>query len=143
MTGLSLVLRLTPGMALAWTADRVATVILGAALCAFLYVFFFGKRRETAARAAAGAGEQEATIVVSGGYNPDIVVAKKDVPLTLVFDRREDNPCSDEVVLPEFEIRRALRPFARTEIRVIPRRTGEFPFTCGMSMLHGKIKVVE
>ncbi len=134
--------RLTPGLALVWTPDRIAAVILGVALCAFLWVFFFGKRREMAARAAAG-GEQEVTIVVSGGYNPDIVVVRKDLPLTLIFDRREDNPCSDEVVLPEFEIRRALRPFARTEIQVVPRRTGEFPFSCGMSMLHGKIKVVD
>jgi Cu+-exporting ATPase len=134
--------RLAPTLALIWTVDRIAAVILGAALCVFLYVFFFGKRRELAARAAGAAG-QEATIVVSGGYNPDIVVAKKDVPLTLVFDRREDDPCSDEVVLPEFEVRRSLPAFAKTEIQVVPRRTGEFPFSCGMNMLHGKIKVVE
>ena len=133
---------LPTGLALVWSADRIAAVILGMSLCVFLYVFFFGKRRELAARIAE-AGSQQATIVVSGGYNPDIVVAKKDVPLTLVFDRREDSPCSDEVVLPEFEIRRSLRPHARTEIRVVPRRVGEFPFSCGMNMLHGKIKVVE
>jgi P-type Cu+ transporter len=132
----------TPGLAFAWTADRIAAVVLGMTLCVFLYVFFFGRRRELAARVAGAAG-QEATIVVSGGYNPDIVVAKKDVPLTLVFDRREDSPCSDEVVLPEFEIRRALRAFAKTEIQVVPRRTGEFPFSCGMNMLHGKIRVVD
>ncbi|HMF09069.1 MAG TPA: cupredoxin domain-containing protein [Thermoanaerobaculia bacterium] len=134
--------RLPAGLALVWSADRIAAVILGTGLCVFLYLFFFGRRREVAARTAA-AGSQEATIVVSGGYNPDIVVAKKDVPLTLIFDRREDTPCSDEVVLPEFEIRRPLRPFARTEIQVVPRRAGEFPFSCGMNMLHGKIKVVE
>ena len=137
------VFRLTPGLSLVWTADRIAAVVLGAGLCAFLYIFFFGKRREMAARAAAEGAGQEATVVVSGGYNPDIVVARKDVPLTLIFDRREDNPCSDEVVLPEFEIRRPLRAFARTEIRLVPRRVGEFPFSCGMNMLHGKIRVVE
>jgi P-type Cu+ transporter len=125
-----------------WTADRIAAVAGGVALCVFLYRFFFGKRREAAAARGAG-GWQEATIVVSGGYDPDLIVAEKDAPLKLIFDRREDSPCSDEVVLPEFGIRRALPAFAKTEIDVVPRRTGEFPFSCGMNMLHGKIRVVE
>jgi plastocyanin domain-containing protein len=128
--------------AIAWTPDRILAVAAGAGLVLFLYVYFFGRRRETAAAAASG-GRQSAEIVVSGGYRPDLIVAKRGVPLTLIFDRREDNPCSDEVVLPEFGVRRALPAHARTAIEVIPQRAGEFPFTCGMSMLHGKIRVVD
>ena len=124
------------------TADRVAAIILGIALLGFLYVFFFGKRRAAVAQPQAG-GTQEVTIVVAGGYDPDVVVAKKDVPLWLTFDRRESTPCSDEVVLPEFEIRRPLPAFEKTTIQVLPRRIGEFPFSCGMNMLHGTIRVVE
>jgi len=63
--------------------------------------------------------------------------------LKLIFDRRESNPCSDEVILPEFQIRRALPANQKTVIEVMPKRTGEFPFSCGMNMLHGKIRVVE
>ena len=88
-------------------------------------------------------GGQEVTVVVSGGYRPDVVVAKKGVPLRITFDRREDNPCSDEVVLPEFKIRRRLPAFAKTEVTVVPERTGDFPFSCGMNMLHGMIRVVD
>ena len=129
-------------LAIVWTLDRIAAVGLGAALCVFLYLFFFGRRRGTAARPSEG-GSQEVTIVVSGGYDPDLIVARKGVPLKLIFDRRESSPCSDEVVLPEFEIRRELPAFQKTEIDVVPQRTGEFPFSCGMNMLHGKIRVVE
>jgi len=124
------------------TADRVAVIVLGSALVVFLYLFFFGKRRATAAQPLA-TGAQEVTITVEGGYDPDVVVAKKGVPLWLVFDRRESSPCSDEVVLPEFEIRRSLPAFQKTTIQVLPKRTGEFPFSCGMNMLHGTIRVVE
>ena len=124
------------------TADRVAVIILGIALLGFLYFFFFGKRRPTAAQPLAS-GAQEVTILVQGGYDPAVVVAKKGVPLWLVFDRRESSPCSDEVVLPEFEIRRSLPAFEATSIQVLPKRIGEFPFSCGMNMLHGTIKVVE
>jgi Cu+-exporting ATPase len=127
---------------LGWTPDRIAAVAGGVAACAFLYFFFFGPRRGTFTRRGS-AGAQEVTVVVSGGYRPDVVVAKKGVPLRITFDRREDSPCSDEVVLPEFHVRRRLPPFARTEITVVPERTGEFPFSCGMNMLHGMIRVVE
>lgn len=127
-----------------WTADRIAAVVGGAGMLAFLWIFFFGKRKLRSAAAhptGARASEQEATVVVSGGYDPEVVVAKKDVPLTLVFDRRESSPCSDEVVIPEFGIRQALAPHAKTSIRVVPKRAGEFPFACGMNMLHGTLRV--
>ena len=127
--------------AVAWTADRIGAVAGGMALCVFLYIFFFGRRRPESAELTSS-GAQEVTIVVAGGYAPDVVVAKKGVPLRLVFDRRETSPCSDEVVLPEFEIRRSLPAFEKTAIEVLPRRVGEFPFSCGMNMLHGKIRVV-
>lgn len=126
---------------IAWTPDRILAAAAGVGVVLFLYFYFFGRRRETAA--ASSGGRQSVEIVVSGGYRPDLIVAKKGVPLTLIFDRREDNPCSDEVVLPEFGVRRALPAHARTAIEVIPQRTGEFPFTCGMGMLHGKIRVVD
>ncbi len=131
-------------LAIPWTADRIAAISLGAAFLAFLYIYFFrAHRREgvAAPAAVAGAAEQEATITVSGGYDPEVVVAKKGVPLTLVFDRRESSPCSDEVVLPEFGIRQSLAPNAKTRIRVVPARVGEFPFACGMNMLHGLLRV--
>jgi Cu+-exporting ATPase len=140
-------------LAFSWTADRIAALVIGAAFLLFLRVYFFGGRRregravarpaDAAASEAGGAapGEQEATIVVSGAYDPEVVIAKKGIPLTLVFDRRESSPCSDEVVIPEFGIRQALAPNARTRIRIVPLRAGEFPFACGMNMLHGLLRV--
>lgn len=131
---------MTPAMA--WTADRIAAIGAGAALLAFLYVFFFGKRRAVAA-SAADPGAQEVTIVVSGGYPPDVIEARRGVPLRLVFDRREASPCTDEIVLPDFAIRRSLPAYAKTVIEILPEKTGEFPVSCGMNMLHGKIRIVE
>jgi len=117
------------------TPDRIAAIGAGAALVVFLLVFFFGRRRETAAGSAI-------TIVVDGGYAPDLIVARRGVPLTLVFDRRDSSPCTDEVVLPEFRIRRFLPTGTKTAIAITPESEGEFSFSCGMSMLHGKIRVV-
>jgi Cu+-exporting ATPase len=129
--------------AILWTADRVAAIAGGAALAVFLYVFFFGRKRAGVAAGSTREGAQRIEIAVRGGYSPDRIVVRRGVPLTLVFDRQEDNPCSDEVVLPEFGIRRALPAFARTSIEVVPQRVGEFPFSCGMNMLHGTIRVTD
>ena len=133
-------------LAVTWTADRAMAIAAGVAILAFLYAFFFGKRRAIAASAvtvAGSGGVQEAAIVVSGGYSPDLIEAKRGVPLRLVFDRRESSPCSDEIVVPDFGIRRSLPAHAKTSIEIFPEKTGEFPFSCGMNMLHGKIRVVE
>ena len=45
-------------------------------------------------------------------------------------------------MLPEFGIRQPLPANQKTVIEVTPTREGEFPFSCGMNMLHGRIKVV-
>jgi P-type Cu+ transporter len=126
--------------AFVWSADRTVAVVFGLAVIGFLYVFFFGKR--TLVAHPLPTGPQEITVIVAGGYRPDVIVAKKGMPLKLVFDRRESNPCSDEVVLPEFGLRLSLPAHEKTAIEVTPQREGEFPFSCGMNMLHGKIKVV-
>ncbi len=88
------------------TPDRIAAIGIGAVLLVLLLVFFFGKRRAVAAGPGTGGASdsQEITIVVEGGYSPDRVVARRGVPLTLIFDRRETSPCSDEIVLPDFGI---------------------------------------
>jgi P-type Cu+ transporter len=118
------------------TPDRIAAIAIGAALLVALGVFFFGKRR-----AVAVAGSR-VTIVVDGGYAPDLVVARRGVALTLLFDRRDTGPCTDEIVFPDFGVRRALPSHAITPIEITPDRTGDFPFSCGMAMLHGTIRVI-
>jgi len=127
-----------------WTPDRIAAVVAGAALLAGIQVFFFGKKRSAPARAGEASGSGGAvTIRVEGGYDPDTVIAPRGRPLRLLFDRREESPCSDEIVFPDFGIRRRLAAHATTEIVITPGRAGEYPFSCGMNMLHGKIVVVD
>jgi Cu+-exporting ATPase len=124
-----------------WTPDRLAAIGAGAALLAGIQVFFFGRKRARAGRAEAAGGA--VTIRVEGGYDPDTVIAPKGKPLRLRFDRREDSPCSDEIVFPDFGIRRRLPAHAVSEVVITPDRAGEFPFSCGMNMLHGKVVVVD
>jgi plastocyanin domain-containing protein len=45
------------------------------------------------------------------------------------------------VILGDFGIARDLPAFRTTSIEFTPDKTGEFDFTCGMNMLHGKLVV--
>ena len=89
----------------------------------------------------ADGGVQEAVITVKGGYDPSEVRVSAGRPVRLIFDRQETNPCSDELVIPEFRIHRALPPHARTAVEFTPPDPGTFEFRCGMGMLHGKLVV--
>jgi plastocyanin domain-containing protein len=91
------------------------------------------------ARTSAVGAVPEVRIVVDGGYEPAAIRVRTGAPVRLVFDRRDDSACSEEVVFPDFDIRRFLPTGERTVIEVTPPRDGTYSFTCGMGMLHGAL----
>ena len=59
-------------------------------------------------------------------------------PVRLNFYRDEENSCSEELLMPDFNIRRNLPAFKTTRVSsCCPRSPGRFDFTCGMGMLRG------
>jgi plastocyanin domain-containing protein len=118
------------------------TILLaGAAAIAWVNWYFFLAGRRSAVAETREGGAQEVTITVQGGYDPGEVRLKKGIPARLVFDRRETSSCSEEVVFPDFGIRKFLPAFQKTTVELRPDRAGSFDFTCGMSMLRGKLIV--
>ena len=89
--------------------------------------------------ATSSASGTEVTIVVDGGYSPAHVRVKAGAPVRLVFDRRDDASCTEEIVIPEFGVRRFLPAGQKTTIEVTPPHAGRYEFMCGMSMLRGAI----
>jgi P-type Cu+ transporter len=111
----------------------------GGALIAVLAWFFFGPRQ--ARRAEVRGGVQEVEISVKGGYSPNLIRVREGVPLRLVFDRQESGDCSSRVVFPDFRVSKSLVAFGRTTVELLPERSGEYGFACGMNMLHGTLVV--
>ena len=122
--------------------DSTETLVLAGAEAMIARVLwnFFGEREKVAATVT-DTGVQEVKITVKGGYSPDVVVVKRGVPVRLEFFRDETASCSDQVILGDFGIARDLPAFKTTAIEFTPDKTGEFSFTCGMNMLHGKLVV--
>lgn len=91
--------------------------------------------------ALAADGAQEITIVVRNGYHPDRIRVCAGVPVRLVFDRREDDPCSGRVFFAEPRIDRALTPYASTVVAFTPNRVGIHLFTCEEGRFRGHLVV--
>ena len=122
------------------TAQLLVT-LGGVALMGFVGWFFFLAPHQVAAAVSSGTGVQQVNITVKGGYSPDVIEVEKDKPVQLNFYRDEDNSCSEELLLPDFNLRRELPPFHTTTVELLPRQAGTYEFTCGMHMLRGKLVV--
>ena len=117
-------------------------LVVAAGLSAIAWVnwyFFVAGRSNAIAAVVVGSGPLEQTITVDGGYSPAVVKVKAGRPVRLVFDRKDSGSCSEEVVFPDFGIRRFLPTGERTVIEVTPPKAGRYDYTCGMSMLRGAL----
>ena len=114
-------------------------VMMVVAVGGLLAWWFFGPR--PAARAEINDGWQEATVVVKGGYTPNVVRARQHVPVRLTFDRRESGDCTSRVVFPDLQLTQALPAFGRATVEITPTEAGRFGFACGMNMIRGTLIV--
>lgn len=119
---------------------EIIVILGGVGLIGLVLWYFFGERESVAAEVNAG-GVQEIAITVKGGYSPDVIAVRTGVPVRLNFYRDETSSCSEQVIISDFGIARDLPAFKTTPVEFTPDRSGEFPFTCGMNMLHGKLIV--
>ncbi len=124
-------------------AAQVVVTVVGIAAIGWVIWFFFLGERERVRAAVGGSGVQEIKVLVKGGYDPDVIVVEKGRPVRLDFYRDETAACSDTVVFGDFGIARPLAAFQTTPVEFTPDRAGEFTFTCGMSMMRGKLIVEE
>lgn len=130
------------------SAAEWGVVVAAISLIAWVNWYFFvaGRTPATAgvaasaiASAPAAGSVAEVVITVDGGYSPNAVRVKAGQPVRLVFDRKDDSSCSEEVVIADFGVRKFLPSGERTVVEITPPAAGRYPFTCGMSMLRGTI----
>lgn len=115
--------------------DKIFVTIFGLVGITFTYWFFLMKKDE----------EVKVTgsvdITVDGGYTPSVISVPKGKSTVINFLRKDPSSCLEEVVLPEFKVRKFLTLNQKISVEIKPKKSGEFPFSCGMNMFHGKIIV--
>lgn len=85
--------------------------------------------------------EGSVNILVDGGYKPEKISIPYGKTTKLIFERKDGSSCLEEVVLSDFKVRKFLPLNEKTEIEIKPHKKGEFDFSCGMGMFHGKLIV--
>lgn len=109
--------------------------VAGIAGIAGIYWFFFGKKEE------AMDASDRWTITVEGGYKPNIIKIPKDKPAALTFVRKDANSCLEEIVFPDYKIKKYLPLNEKVTIMLSPPHPLKSSFHCGMSMYQGRIDV--
>lgn len=83
----------------------------------------------------------ELAVVVRGGYQPEVLHARRDLPVRIAFLREESAACSEQVVFPAFG-KSATLPQGKTTVVELPACSpGTYHFTCAMNILHGQLVV--
>ncbi|MBI3342915.1 cupredoxin domain-containing protein [Candidatus Gottesmanbacteria bacterium] len=116
--------------------DKLIVTISGILSLGGIYWFFFGKKEE------AMEVTDAITIIVEGGYKPNNIKINNGQPTTLTFLRKDSNPCLEEIVFPDFKIKKFLPVGESIPITITPTKTGIFGFHCGMNMFHGRLEII-
>jgi len=119
------------------TIDKMLVLAIGACGIIFTYWFFLMKKdNEVSVK------DNSIDITVDGGYSPGTISIPKGKTTKINFIRKDPSNCLEEVILADFKIKKYLPMNKKVTIEINPEKTGEFIFSCGMNMNHGKIKVV-
>lgn len=115
--------------------DQIVVTVVGILSIMFTYWFFL-KKTEKAILVT-----DSINITVDGGYSPEVITIAKSKATTLIFKRTDPTTCLEDVVLGDFKIQRHLPLNQKVAITLTPTEEGEFVYSCGMGMYHGKIIV--
>ena len=88
-----------------------------------------------------GASGRVAIAVTDNGFEPASVQVEAGKPVTLVVTRKTDATCAKEIVFEDQGIRKELPLNQAVEITFTPSSPGEVKYSCGMSMVTGKVVV--
>lgn len=119
-------------------------IVNGVGLVAIAWIawYFWFYRRQGQLATEAG-GVQNVQIKVKGGYDPDVIVVKRNKPVRLHFNRQESSLCSEMVIFDKLNQSAKLPEGQTVTIEFTPETAGEIPFQCQMGMLRGKLIVQE
>ena len=113
-------------------------VVLGVALIVGELWFFLGPRKSAAVPGSKQVA-QEIKVLVKNGYDPDTIPVEAGRPVRLLFYRDETEECSERVIFESLGIEKELVAFETTPVDLMLDKPGDYPFHCGLSVMHGRV----
>src|SRR3989344_1452053 len=117
--------------------DKIIVTVAGLLGIVLTYWFFLMKKEKSIQV------KGEIEIIVDGGYTPESISIPQGKTTKITFLRKDPSSCLEEVMLGDFKVRRQLPLNQKVTIELTPQQAGEFIYSCGMNMYHGKIIVTE
>lgn len=88
-------------------------------------------------------GVQNITITVNnGGYSPNLLTLKKDIPVHLTLKTNNIQSCSRAFTIPALNIQKLLPSTGETVIDFTPKTLGALTFSCSMGMYTGRFNII-
>lgn len=115
--------------------DKILVTIIGIAGIIFTYWFFLMKKDKEISVSG------NINVIVDGGYSPSLISIKKGQKVTLNFLRKDKNSCLEQILFPDFKIKKHLPLNEIVPVEIMSQKTGEYEFSCEMGMFHGKLVV--
>lgn len=115
--------------------DKILVGVFTVFGIAFTYWYFLMKKEEVVV------AKNSIDILVEGGYSPSRVSIPKGKTTKINFLRKDKNSCLEEIVISDFKIKKFLPLNKKITIELNPKEKGEYAFSCGMNMFHGKLIV--
>lgn len=117
------------------TIDKLLVIIFSTFGIGLTYWFFLMKKQTEMSVL------DSVDIIVEGGYNPEVITIPFGKTTRLNFLRKDSISCLEEIVLADFKVRKYLPLNQKVSFEITPNKKGEFGYSCGMNMYHGKIIV--
>ncbi len=88
-------------------------------------------------------GYQEIDLKVTAvKYYPNVIVAKKGLPLRINVHMAENAGCAQEILFPDFKTGKLIPAGGSDVLEFTPDKEGIFGFRCSMGMVNGKLEVI-
>ena len=85
--------------------------------------------------------EKLVKIDVKNGYEPQTAEVPKGITTKLVFNRTNPSSCLTKVRSTDLNFEQDLPLNEDVTISIAPDKAGEYDYSCGMGMFHGKVVV--
>lgn len=122
--------------------DKIFVLIFAGTLIAAIAWWFYGNKNTVAIAASQHGNVQTATIIVDGGYSPNVISLQAGTTAKLTFLRKDPTGCLAEIIMPDFNVSDKLPINKPHEITIEPTTKGIYTYTCGMRMFSGTIEVI-
>lgn len=117
------------------SVDKVLVTVVGGLLIFFIYWFFFGKKNSVVK------ASELKEIIVDGGYKPQVIKINPNESIDLAFVRKDPNPCLEEIMFPDYGIKKYLPLNIPVKITLNPPHARVSEFNCGMNIYRGKVVI--